>query len=466
MLLITFGQKMNNSNNKLAKTLLSLALGITLSACGGSDSTPTPTPTPAPTPTPTNTAPVISSVGMNAATSGTPYSYTLEYSDADSGDTLTATSTELPAWLTFDAATGILSGTPVTSDVATTSITLTVNDGTVDTEQTFDIVVSGAAAGVLDFENAADTYAINNFDGGESTVVDNPDTTGNSSAQVVKMIKNAGQPWGGSTVDLSTPSSIAAGSNTFKMKVWSQRVVPVLFKLEGMGAEETVNHTGNGWEELAYDFTLTAGTLSKITVIFENGTMGDGTDNWTFYYDDITTPAPVITAPTVFVESDTVAYDFETGSTNTSVVWTMFENGSNPALEFVGNPNPSDSNMSDMVAKFTAEIAGQPYAGTETKGSSPVFTMDAENSIVKIMVYKSVISDVGIKFSVGAAAQPEIKVANTKINEWEELTFDFSSRIGMAETINIDSVIVFPDFNARTVETVSYFDNIRFGKNQ
>jgi hypothetical protein len=83
------------------------------------------------------------------------------------------------------------------------------------------------------------------------------------------------------------------------------------------------------------------------------------------------------------------------------------------------------------------------------------------------MVYKSVISDVALKFSVGAAAQPEIKVANTKINEWEELTFDFSSRIGTAETIGINSIIVFPDFNldGRASDTESYFDNITLGHN-
>ena len=69
------------------------------------------------------------------------------------------------------------------------------------------------------------------------------------------------------------------------------------------------------------------------------------------------------------------------------------------------------------------------------------------------------------QLSAGAAAQPEIKVANTKINEWEELTFDFTSRIGLAETINIDSVIVFPDFmDGRASDTVNYFDNITFGR--
>ena len=42
------------------------------------------------------------------------------------------------------------------------------------------------------------------------------------------------------------------------------------------------------------------------------------------------------------------------------------------------------------------------------------------------MVWKNVISDIGIKFvDSTAAAQPEIKVSNTLINQWEELTFDF-----------------------------------------
>ena len=64
-------------------------------------------------------------------------------------------------------------------------------------------------------------------------------------------------------------------------------------------------------------------------------------------------------------------------------------------------------------------------------------------------------------------AQEEIKVANTKINEWEELTFDFSSRIGngLDGSTNIDQIVVFPDFQARTSDNIVYFDNIRFTSN-
>jgi uracil DNA glycosylase len=585
-----------------------------------------------------NNAAVITSTGVTSATVGESYSYTLMATDADS-DTLTM-STTVPgalSWLTFDDSTGILSGIPASGDVAATEITLTVNDGTVDTMQTFTITVADAAVentrNMVAFEGAAETYAFNNFDGGMSTVMTNPQAMGiNTSNQVVEMKKLAGQPWGGSTLTLPTALTLAAEDNTFTMKVWSARAVPVLFKLEGinkeismdhagtgwenlsydfaddvtgaldsvtvifdlgtmgdaegnaadwtfyydeittpataeeevvgdgststtdfeaapqsytfndfdggaavvlanpdatgintsaqvgqmtksagqtwggstmtlttpaaipansmitmkvwasravpvlvkfddMDAERTANHTGSGWEELNFDFTgATSTSETRLTLIFDNGVMGDSASdaaNWTFYFDDFTTPAAEEVSEGNFVAVGT-PYDFEATGLGSDFVWAVFENDDNPALEFVANPASSTVNDSATVAMFTARMTGQPWAGTETTAANTTpFTMDATNSIVKIMVYKSVISDVALKFSVGAAAQAEIKVPNTKINEWEELTFDFSSRIGMAETINIDSVIVFPEFtDGRAADTVSYFDNITFGHNK
>ena len=90
------------------------------------------------------------------------------------------------------------------------------------------------------------------------------------------------------------------------------------------------------------------------------------------------------------------------------------------------------------------------------------FTLNNNNCTVTIMVWKSVISDVGIKFvDATNAAQPEIKVANTLINQWEELTFDFSSRIGVYP-ITKDQIVIFPDFDlgGRTQDNIIYFDNV------
>ncbi|HRR08713.1 MAG TPA: hypothetical protein PLO56_08485, partial [Rhodothermales bacterium] len=161
--------------------------------------------------------------------------------------------------------------------------------------------------------------------------------------------------------------------------------------------------------------------------------------------------------------------NFETGGFGASWTWNVFENATNPALEFVDNPNPSGINTSSKVAKFTALGAGQPWAGTESAhGAANLggFVLDASNSTIKIMVYKSVISDVGIKLAATTGwAEAEIKKPNTKINEWEELTFDFSGRANPpASEGQLDQVIVFPDFNlgGRGQDNIIYFDNITF----
>ncbi|HJM46592.1 MAG TPA: hypothetical protein QGH56_02075, partial [Candidatus Marinimicrobia bacterium] len=122
--------------------------------------------------------------------------------------------------------------------------------------------------------------------------------------------------------------------------------------------------------------------------------------------------------------------DFETGGYGATWTWTVFENGSNPSLEIVTNPNTGGINSSATVAKFTALQAGQPWAGCESLHGSDIgtFSLDATNSTLKIMVYKPVISDVGLKFVIPTGGSlGEIKVANTVTNAWEELTFDFSS---------------------------------------
>lgn len=156
--------------------------------------------------------------------------------------------------------------------------------------------------------------------------------------------------------------------------------------------------------------------------------------------------------------------NFETGGNGATWTWTTFENSTNPALTVVANPASGGINTSANVAQFTALLAGNSYAGVECAHLDiGKFTLSTSNSTVKIMVYKSVISDVGIKFATNSGASTgEIKVANTKINEWEELTFNFAGKVGEASSTDIDQIVVFPDFQTRTTTNVCYFDNITF----
>jgi len=163
--------------------------------------------------------------------------------------------------------------------------------------------------------------------------------------------------------------------------------------------------------------------------------------------------------------------NFETGGSGLGALWTwtVFENGTNPSVEIINNPDQSGINTSLKVMKFTALQAGQPWAGCESShGSSDLdtFSWNSSNRIIKVMVWKSVISDVGIKFiSSTGWAESEVKVANTKINEWEELTFDFTGKINPPSgNGTLDQIAIFPDFDlsGRTGDNICYIDNITF----
>lgn len=161
--------------------------------------------------------------------------------------------------------------------------------------------------------------------------------------------------------------------------------------------------------------------------------------------------------------------NFEPGGFGANWTWTVFENASNPPLEIIANPDPSGINTSATVAKFTALQGGNPWAGVESMHGADLgpFVLGPTNSTIKIMVWKSVISDVGIKLASPAGwAQVEIKRPNTVVNQWEELTFDFSNYVNPpADQGQLDQIIVFPDFNlsGRTQDNIIYFDNITFG---
>ena len=164
--------------------------------------------------------------------------------------------------------------------------------------------------------------------------------------------------------------------------------------------------------------------------------------------------------------SQNAPIDFEAGGNGADWTWTVFENDTNPPLEIVANPDPTGINTTETVAKFTALQLGQAYAGVESMHGSDIGTFDltASNALVNIMVYKTKISDVGIKYvTPSGGAQMELKVANTLVNQWELITIDFSDYIGLGETTGLDQIVIFPDFIARDVDDVIYFDNISFG---
>lgn len=88
-----------------------------------------------------NTCPVITSSPIRSVKVGSTYSYTLRYTD-DSDDVILKALLK-PGWLSWNASTGVLSGTPTSANIGTYSVVLAVDDGdpTCHTQQSFTIRV-------------------------------------------------------------------------------------------------------------------------------------------------------------------------------------------------------------------------------------------------------------------------------------------------------------------------------------
>ncbi|MDG1907761.1 MAG: hypothetical protein P8I81_02725, partial [Pseudomonadales bacterium] len=287
----------------------------------------------------------------------------------------------------------------------------------------FDDIALGAAAAeapsafaTTDFE-PSETFA--NFEGGVATVIDNPQIVGiNTSATVGQMQKFAGATFGGTTLTLNGEVDFSA-SSAFTMKVFASRSVDVLFKLEGLNVERTVTHAGSGWEELSFDFDGDTGAgVTKITLIFDNGTVGDAAgdaDNWTFYFDDIA----LSVAPLEPAEGAFSATDFEPAET-----FANFEGG---VATVIDNPQVVGINTSARVGQMQ-KFAGATFGGSTLTLNGEVDFSASSTFTMKVFAPRSV--DVLFKLE-GLNVERTVTHAGSG---WEELSFDFDGDTGAGVT--------------------------------
>lgn len=298
-----------------------------------------------------------------------------------------------------------------------------VGDGSADFTMYFDDIelTTTAAMGVgvpIDFESTSLTYTFNDFAGGVGSVIANPALGGiNTSANVAQVIKFAGEVFGGTTIPLGQPIDFGS-NNGIKMKVFANRVdAPVLFKLEGpTPAEVSMNTTvANAWEELEFNFSgLTGGVYTGITIIYDLGTVGDGSADFTLLFDDIdytTVSGPVVALPVDF-ESTELTYSFAD-----------FGGG---VASVIDNPNPTGVNTSNKVGSMVKN-AGEVFGGSTLPlgeavdfGTATAITMKTHANRVGAPVL----------LKLEGPAPVEVSMNTTVANEWEELTFDFAGLTG------------------------------------
>jgi len=230
----------------------------------------------------------------------------------------------------------------------------------------------------INFEILCAPPTIVNFNGGATTIIDNPDASGiNDSDKVAQMQKFPDEVFGGTKFELGDAIDFSKGE-AYTIKVWSPRGVDVLFKLEetgnpGGGFAATVNHSGAGtWEELCFSFAgqNVPPPVTALTIIFDNGEMGAAdTDpnNWTFYYDDIMQVAscgggggaePDVAAPTPTDDPADVISIFSDAYTDVA------------GIDY--NPDWGQATVVtqvDIAGDNTLKYAGLNYQGTDFSGN-------------------------------------------------------------------------------------------------
>ena len=149
------------------------------------------------------------------------------------------------------------------------------------------------------------------------------------------------------------------------------------------------------------------------------------------------------------IDFETVGQDYK---------WNIFSNGTgdSTALSVVDNPNTTGINTSAKCLKYVVMASGDPWSGFYGQGHGPI-VLDANNSMITMMVYKDVISNVNLKLEPPNA---DHNVPNTLINTWEKLTFDYSAAIGTTAA----TITLIPDFSVspRPGGSTNYMDNIEF----
>jgi Secretion system C-terminal sorting domain len=292
------------------------------------------------------------------------------------------------------------------------------------------------------------------------TAVNNPSlTAANSSTKVGFYKDQANQPW--SALCANFPDGIQLDVfNQLEFQVLSTQVVPVLLKLEGGSspAKEifTEISAANEWYTVSADFSGEAGNDHKRVCLFFNAGVETSTID-DYYIDNFRwAHAPY---DGCLINYDNPAF--------VSDQWLYFPNDNAGAFELVDNPLKAGINTSDKVGKATEKASGeQPWQGMYTDLQS--YMTFGTNTIIKAKILAPKITTITLKVETPLVSgfpgsSGDLTVANTKVNEWEELTFDFSQAPQPIDPAGQYSRLtwIFDILNVPGEDVIYYFDDVK-----
>lgn len=303
------------------------------------------------------------------------------------------------------------------------------------------------------------------FAGGAFALVNNPmpdAVNSNSTVGQVRKFDTGGSDatFGGISFQLSTPLEFTEVTSSvgkaFTIKTFSPRVgMPVSFKLEaGLRSLTRVFETtvANAWEDFTLDFNGTAeNTFSGISIILDDGVVGDGSDDFRLELDEIIR----IDSMSLVADLNSV-YNFD--AANTQYPLTDFDNARS---KISSGPDGDPGNdglvgevfLGDFAATFAGTTIGSfegfptviPFAPGRTDIQIRVWT-PAAGTLVELKV-----EDATDRFQFDSDQQ------TTTGAGWQTLTFDFSD-VDQMQTFE-KLIIIFEPGIARTNKTF-YWDDI------
>ncbi|GGC29788.1 T9SS type A sorting domain-containing protein [Belliella aquatica] len=336
----------------------------------------------------------------------------------------------------------------------------------------------------IDFESADLNYEFVDFEGGVFTRIANPQSTeDNNSGFVGQMVKGNGQVFAGTVIPLASPIDFSQGK-TVRVKVFMPRVgAKLLFKVEnqndaGIAFEKEVTGTvANAWETLDIDYSAinTGQTYQKIVLIFDLGTMGDGSANFTYLIDDI----QIVDAGTGGGgEADPNQMDlpvtFDEANINYGVLG--FEGAENSTI--VEDPTDATNKVvkvvrSNTAATFAGTTVTDVVNGVQT-GFATRIPFTATNTRMSVRVW-SPDAGIQVRLKVEDFQDPtksvETEATTTVAGQWETLTFNFANQATGTEALNLNNnfnkATIFFNFGvngATAGEKTYYFDDMVFGE--
>lgn len=375
--------KINKPHSKVKHLAVAVSVVFGLAACSSDDDDPIVI---------ANNAPVVSSTVVTAADEGVPYTYTFTATDADADDTLVLASVTAPAWLNFDTATGILSGTPAAADIGDNAVSLSVSDGTDTVAQDFTIVV--AAAPVV---NTAPVFS--------------------STALAMGTVGTA-YSYTATATDADANDTLSFSSVTLPTWAMFETSTAVLSGTPDMAGDYPVElMVSDGTDDASQMFTITVAADNAVTValnVFENAVLAE----W----------APWISSGgSTAVVTDDAEHD-------QTVQFNLTENS---------------------VAGFTARdvdgaVGGMPFDASGVTNA----TLSFELKMIKapdagVVDWKLKIEGPGTAAEVSLSTAVEAH-ATPLLDTWQTYTFPLASLGGNLDISMMDLFMVFPDFSNAT----------------